>query len=259
MFDDSVNPYDGTAAMVVPQNIEKIPLFHWRPGARSLSVGSRDGASFSGILPDDEQRTFRRTVSPDLIAGAAHKVGIDTWSASWTASLRYPHGLDQLFQSGLAYSVVCTAGYGEASCLSNALDSGVDAWSVLIDASADPAPLLSTILQHGRHVEISLGVSDHLNEALFAAINWSNVSAVHLVPLKTTLAVGLLLQGWEEHTRSFIPDGIITYDSRHQNTRCQQCGEELVWRSNGRSRLGAIDLESNCCSECGHPTPITSF
>ena len=169
------NPYDGSAAMVVPQNIEKVPLFHWRPGSRVLSVGSRDGASFAGILPDDEQRTFRRRLSFELIAGAAHKVGIDTWSASWTASLRYPQGLQQLFDSGLPYSVVITSGHGEQSCLDACLGFGVDAWSLLIDLASPLPPLAPQIIAEGKHVEVCLGLSDERDQAVLGDVDWSRV------------------------------------------------------------------------------------
>ena len=63
-----MNPYDGTAATIIPQNVEKVPLFHWRPGARLLAVGSRDGADFAGNL-DTDRSTYRRPLvgsSPHL-------------------------------------------------------------------------------------------------------------------------------------------------------------------------------------------------
>ena len=114
-------------------------------------MGSRDGAAFDGSLPEDEQRTFRRQLSPELIQTAAAKVGIDTWCAAWTASLRYPDGLKTLAASGLKSGILVTSGHGERSILDSCLNVGIDAISLLIDTSAGPTWLtLQEIIERRR-------------------------------------------------------------------------------------------------------------
>ncbi|TVR40025.1 MAG: hypothetical protein EA402_14105 [Planctomycetota bacterium] len=250
------HPYDGTAAVVVPQSVEKIPLYHWRPGARVLSVGSRDGTLFDGAIPADEARTFHRPLSPELISRAAERCGISTWAATWSESLRYPQGLQMLQDSGLRDGVVASAGQGSFELLTRLLDGAVAAWSLLIDASQPPPPLAKQILQEGRHVEVVLGLSGQPHAALMAALPWSQAAAIHLKPLRASLAVGQDLAAWEDAAMAALPGDSWVYHSRQQVTSCAACGAELVWRHAGKSRLAALKPASDNCAACAARSPI---
>lgn len=245
MSDVVTAPFDGQAAQIVPQNIEKIPLYHWRPGSRLLCVGSRDGAAFLPNLDRDEARTYHRTLSPELIALSHEKMHTDALCATYSASLYYPRSLEILLAVQSQGFCLVSAGFGDASVLDQ-IASSIAAQLVLI--GPQQGPLLSTLLALDAHTEILLGVDG--DDCCDPHIDWQGIHAVHLCALRPHAQPIELRARWYAQARAFVPQHIPVYDEDHQHSLCV-CGETLVWRSGGRSRLDALDIEQGCCSSCG--------
>jgi len=240
------NPWDGTAAQVVPQAVERLPLFHWRPATRLLAVGSRDGASFSPDWRAAEERTFHRPLTVDGLCAAADKLGVAGFAATWAESLRYPRGLDTLLAAaGERPLIVASAGRGDADLLA-ALLPRVDAWLLLI--AGEPSEHAARILAGARHVEVQLG----LDGASPPDLPWARAAAVHLVPLRAA-ADPLARRGWYAAARARLA-GVAVYDEDTPHSDCA-CGARLVWRSGGISRRDALAGDGRCTS-CGASTRI---
>ena len=240
------NPWDGSAAQVVPQAVERFPLFHWRPGARLLSVGSRDGASFAADWRAAEANTFHRPLTVDSLRIAADKLGVAGFAATWAESLRYPRGLDLLLAAaGDQPLIVASAGRGDPELLA-ALLPRVDAWLLLV--AGEVGDLTRRILEGARHVEIHLG----LDGAPLPDLPWSRAAAVHLVPLR---AAGdpVARRDWYGAARAGLT-GVAIYDEDHPHSDCA-CGARLVWRSGGTSRRDALTGDGRCRA-CGTAASI---
>lgn len=239
----AANPWDGSAAQIVPQTVERLPLFHWRPGARLLAVGSRDGASFAADWRAAELRTFQRPLAADALRVAADKLGATGFAATWAESLRHPRGLALLAEAAEGRTlVVATAGRGERT-LVEALLPRVDAWLLLVaDESGDQA---ARILEGGRHVEVLIGLDGgDLPDLPFAA-----AAAVHLAP-RLAQADPDARRGWYRSARVRL-GGCQVYDEEAQHTDCA-CGGRLVWRSGGTSRRDGLGDDGRCRA-CARP------
>ncbi len=138
--------------------------------------------------------------------------------------------------------MVCANGHGDADLLERLLPLA-DAW--LLAAGPQPGALAQRILDAGRHVEVLAGWSDPA--APLPPLDLARATAVHLVPLSAAL-------GSEEPMRIALAtartrwSGAL-YDEAHQRDDCP-CGEVLVWRTQGRSRLDALTAEARCRA-CG--------
>jgi predicted RNA-binding Zn-ribbon protein involved in translation (DUF1610 family) len=237
-----------SAATVVPTNIEKLPLFHWRPGARLLAVGSRDGADFAAD-PAADRNTFCRPISPELLREAQAKQGLTGVVATWSASLTRPVGMACLREATVGALVVATAGVGDADLLESLLPV-VDAWLLLV--TAEVKPLDARILTAGRHVEVLVGLSAG---AAVPMLPWSAAQAVHLTAVRPAEAD--LLDAWCETARAQLPAGVTVYDHHHPHTECRRCGERVIWRHSGRSRIDATRTAIGwTCTACGEPLPL---
>lgn len=235
------NPYDGTAAQVLPVPVERLPLFYWRPGARLLFVGSRDGTTFADDLAASEATTFRRPVSAGLLAQLHAKSGTAGVVCAWSESLRFPLGVAAARAAGGAL-VVCSGGRGDAGLLAELLPV-VDAWLLVTDA--EPGPLAPAILAGGRHVEVVLGLDGRAPPALA----WGRAAAVHLTAHRAAEAEAL--DGWCAAVRAAWGEPAVPlHDLHHPHSDCP-CGERLVWRSGSRSRLDALDPAAAACRACG--------
>lgn len=240
-----MNPYDGTAATVIPQNVEKIPLFHWRPGARLLAVGSRDGADFSGDIHADRS-TYRRALSAAVLREAQAKQRLDGVLACWSASLDYPLGMSVLSTARSGALVIATPGIGDPELLEHLLPL-VDAWLLLCPVM--PGPLAQRILAAGQHVEVLVGlVDEHVPE-----LDWEHAAAVHLCAVRSAEAERL--DQWCLAARTTLPAAVAIYDHHHPHTDCTGCGERIVWRHGGRSRIDGLDTSGKCLS-CATPSPL---
>jgi hypothetical protein len=236
------NTHDGTVAQMVPQAVEKIPLFHWRPGARLLVIGSRDGASFDDDVESAEARTFHRRLDRATVETASAKLLTDGICAAWSASLLFPESLSVL-ASMPGPLVIATPAFGDEVLL-DPLFTRVDAWLLLIGAR--PGPLARAILDRGKHVEVALGLS---GKDRLPKLDWERARAVHLAGRR--IAVDAAVEGkWLASARAQLPAGIPVYDPASTHTDCT-CGARLVWRSGGRSRLDALDPAGNTCKQCG--------
>lgn len=237
-----MNPYDGSAAQLVPQAVEKLPLLRWRPGSRLLVVGSRDGASFAHDLAAAEGRSFRRPLDAALVAAAQARSGTSGLALAWSSTLAFPQAVETCLQACRGALVVCANGHGDADLLERLLPLA-DAW--LLAAGPQPGALAQRILDAGRHVEVLAGWSDPA--APLPPLDLARATAVHLVPLSAAL-------GSEEPMRIALAtartrwSGAL-YDEAHQRDDCP-CGEVLVWRTQGRSRLDALTAEARCRA-CG--------
>lgn len=235
------NPYDGTAAVIVPQSVEKLPLYHWRPGARLLTVGSRAGPVFAPELAREEGSTFRRPVTPELLREVLHKVPVDAIAATWCESLWFPQGLATLGAAGTPL-IIATTGLGEVEPW---LDR-VAAWLLLISGPLSPGA--ERILTAGRHVEVLLGLE---GDDRMPRLPGNRVAAVHLVP-RTPAADPQERREWYAAIRPQVA-GWTVYDEDHPHTDCV-CGERLIWRSAGKSRRDAL-TDAGTCQACRRPWP----
>lgn len=239
----SLSATEATAATVVPQNIEKLPLYHWRPGARMLAVGSRDGAHFAGD-PEADRNTFCRPLSAGLLTEAMAKQRLDGVTLSWSATLRAAAGIDVVMAARPAAVVIATPGAGDAAVLDRLLPIA-DAW-LLLATAVDARPLAERILAEGRHVEVLVGLVDERVPAL----DWSRAAAVHLCARRPAEADNLDV--WAAAARTRLPAGVAVYDDHHPHTDCAGCGERLVWRHSGRSRIDADVVPAGLrCRACG--------
>ncbi|TVR12677.1 MAG: hypothetical protein EA401_08520 [Planctomycetota bacterium] len=219
-------------------------------------VGSRDGATFDGHTPADEQRSFQRPISSTLVTTAAQRCGVDGWCANWSAALHDPIGIDLLLGTPLRYRCVVTSGYGKPELLERLIPC-IDAWVLLIADDDVPGPVCEPILQFGKHVEVVIGCSGQPHQALLN-LPWQEAAAAHLQPRRPHAAVGVELQQWEQDMCRSLPPSLPVYHSQHSTTFCPQCGAELVWRHGGRSRIDQWDEERGICRSCGHPSSIRS-
>ena len=217
-----------TAATIVPTNVEKFPLYHWRPGARLLAVGSRDGADFAGD-PLADRNTFQRPVTPDLLTEAIAKQRLDGVAATWSASLADPARIEALLAAKPAALVIVTPGLGDGALVERLLPL-VDAWVLLVTGAERPWD--RRILENGKHVEVLLGLRSDLE---VPDLPWSRAAAVHLCAVRPAEADAL--DAWCEPVRAGLLPQV--YDHHHQHSDCRGCGERLVWRHSGRSRIDA--------------------
>lgn len=238
------------AATVVPQNVEKLPLFHWRPGVRLLTVGSRDGADFDGD-PHADRNTYQREVTPEFLGESRTKLHVDGLAATWSASLNEPAGIDTLLATVGADIplVVATPGIGHAALLDRLLPR-VDAWLLL--ATADEQPLDRRILAEGRHVEVLVGLTEG---AALPKLPWEAAAAIHLCAVRTAEADRI--DQWCVEARPRLPASSPIYDHHHPHTDCASCKERVVWRHGGRSRVDA-DLRDGLavCRACGTASTV---
>ncbi len=238
------NPYDGNAAVIVPQAVEKLPLFHWRPGARLLAVGSRAGTNFTPDLHRDEGSSFQRPFSAALLAEVLVKMPVAGVVATWCDSLWFPRGLATLAACELPL-IIATSGQGDPLPW---LDKTA-AWILWIDAAQKTPPTgVRDILGRGRHVEIVLGVDG----SALPDLPYENAAAVHLVPRQPS-ADPVLRRDWYVTARARLA-GLPVYDEDHAHTECG-CGAHLVWRSGGRSRIDAL-TPAGTCQGCGRAAGI---
>lgn len=219
------------AAQVVPQNVEKLPLYHWRPGSRVLMVGSREGARFDADERAADAGAYLRNVPVDLLQEAQRQSHTDGVCANWGGSLVEPTRLSALINASCGAVVVITSGWGDADACRKCLGQ-VDAWLLLVDDR--PGPLCETIIAQGRHVEVLWDVTSAWTLPL------DGVAAVHVLPRGTADRY--------QAARSRVPASMPVYDDRHQHSLCD-CGATLIWRHAGRSRVDALDRGR--CRDCG--------
>ncbi len=239
--------WDGQIAQLVPQNIEKIPLYHWRPGIRLLAVGSRDGAAFDDDIERAEANTFHRPLTPELLKLSQEKMSTQGLCMNMSNSLAFPKNVECVTQSVDGALVLATSGYGDASLVDSLADK-LDALLVLIHEITD---LTQTLLTGLCHTEVLIGIDQNV-PAL--DLPWQNISAVHLCSLRPMHNADQR-QEWYASARAAIPQYVPLYDEDHMHSYCQ-CGAVLVWRSGGRSRLDALDAETSRCSSCGKPSTL---
>lgn len=244
------NPHDGTVAQMVPQTVEKLPLYHWRPGARLLVLGSRDGASFDGDVQKAEAHTFHRRIDGGVIAEAIQKLRVDGVCAAWSASLLFPESLEVLIKTPARALVMATPAIGDEALLEPLLPR-VDAWLLLIEAIS--GPLARRVLELGRHVEVAVGLS---GDDRLPALPWERAKAIHLFSRRVAVDAQTE-QGWLGHARKQLPSRVPIYDPTTTHTDCSVCKQRLVWRSGGRSRLEHLKPGGIACVACGAPASFT--
>lgn len=237
-----------TAAQAVPLAVERLPLFHWRPGQRLLVVGDRDGTGFDGHRDPAAIRTYQRPLPAHLLTTAQAQAGTIGVAATWAESLAETHRLPALAAAGRGALVVATAGYGDEGLLADLLPR-VDAW--LLHASRDLGHHAPAILARGRHVEVVWG----LDQAPIAALPeapWEQATAIHLVPRRAGALAGAHLIAAEQAVASRLPSSVTIYHSQHRATTCAGCRSDLIARHGGRSRLlDEFDPVAGGCRVCG--------
>jgi hypothetical protein len=230
--------------------VEKLPLHRWRPGARVLMVGSRDGATFDDDLDRAEGRSFRRALDPALLAEAQAKANTDGICAAWSSTLRFPQALGRVIGAQRGALVVASNGFGDPE-LADRLLGVADAWVLL--AGPQPGPLAAAILASGRHIEVLVGWNDPARP-LPDGLDWGHARAVHLTALGT-IEADAAAAAWTA-ARAVLPAAVPLYDDAHRHDDCG-CGANLVWRMHGRSRLDALDPATGRCRACGRDHAFT--
>jgi hypothetical protein len=234
----------------VPLAVEKLPLFRWRPGARVLMVGARDGAAFDDNLERAEGRSFRRSLDPALLAEAQAKAGTDGICAAWSSTLRFPQALGRVIGAQRGALVVAANGHGDRE-LCDRLLGVADAWLLLVDDR--PGPLAAAILAGGRHAEVLAGWRDPARP-LPDGLDWGQARAVHLTSLGP-IEADAAAAAWTA-ARAILPAMVPLYDDAHRHDDCA-CGANLVWRVNSRSRIDQLDPLTGRCRACGREHAFT--
>ena len=237
-----------SAATIVPTQVEKFPLYHWRPGARLLAVGSRDGADFQGD-PAADRNTFQRPVTPGLLTEAVAKQRLDGLAATWSASLADAARIDALLSAAPAALAIATPGLGDGALVERLLPL-VDAWVLLVSGAERPWD--RRILEGGKHVEVLLGLQADFD---LPPLPWSRAAAVHLCAVRPAEADAL--DGWCGPVRARLLPQVAVYDHHHPHSDCRGCGERLVWRHAGRSRIDAPVVDGVVhCAVCARSSGI---
>lgn len=236
------SPHDLSAATIVPCAVERLPLYHWRPGSNLLGVGSRDGASFDGDPIAAERGSFQRPLQAEVLRSLLAKTGAAGICASWCEPLLHPRGL-ALLATCTETLVIASPGRGDTGLLADLLPRCA-AWLLLVDS--EPGPLAERILAEGRHVEVLLGLDER---AWPRRLPWERARAIHCcarIPREVPR-----LDAWVAEFRAAFPHAVPVYDPTRPHSDCRGCGGRLVWRVPGRIRLEGLDVERGVCRLCG--------
>ncbi|MBA3687155.1 MAG: hypothetical protein H0W72_18190 [Planctomycetes bacterium] len=238
--------HDGSAAQIVPRNVEKLPLYHWRPGARLLAVGARDGAAFAG---DDaaDATSYRRPLDEATLIAAQAKLRTDGVCAAWSESLRHPLGLAMLRRCRKGALVIATAGSIGAALVDELL-AEADAWVLLV--ASEPGPLAKTIVARARHVEVQLAV-DH---GVAPTLDWERIAAAHLCLRRAAADPAVRAERYAA-ARATLPADLAIYDDFDSHSRCRGCEATLVWRAGGTARRDRL-ADDGRCADCGRHSGI---
>lgn len=246
----AANPFDGSAAQLVPQAVEKLPLHRWRPGSRLLVIGSRDGASPAPDLERAEARSFRRPLTPELVTAAQDAAATAGIALAWSTTLLFPDAVATCLAARHGALVVASSGHGDAA-LAERLLATADAWQLVL--GPQPGPLAGRILAGARHVEVLALWRDPARP--LPALDLALAKAVHLAPAtQADASEDGMAAAWTA-ARAALPPELPLYDEVHRRDTCA-CGETLVWRSAGRSRLDALGTDARCRS-CGRAHAFT--
>ena len=246
----TINAFDAKAAQIVPQNVEKLPLFHWQPGKRLLTVGSRDGASFGDDFAAAEKNTFLRPLTAELLAVSQEKMATDGLCATFASSLFYPENLRLMAAHKQGFFAMLSPGFGDPALLDEIAD---DLDAVLLLLGPKPGPLTERIMNLDCHVEVLWGIDEQVPTLDLA---WDQVAAVHMASLRPHGAQVELRAEWYAAARACLPAAVAVYDDDHSHSICA-CGETLIWRSGGRSRVDQLDLASGRCLSCNAETAFS--
>ena len=250
----SQQSFDGTTVQIVPQNVEKLPLYHWRPGARLLSFGSRSGARFDGLLDSSEAQDFRRPLTTGLITASQEKMGTAGIVATWSTNWHYPNNLAMLWDAALGDKVLVGTApqHTEQIQIAERYLPQADAWVWLWSAkdSCD-SKFYSELVDMPRHCELVIGCDGPIE---LPAMPWHMVKAVHIVAAHPHLPVHADYADWEQALLDQVPQSVASYAGKRQHSYCPHCQTELVWRSSGRSRLEALQWNEQqaVCTACGN-------
>lgn len=245
-----MNPFDGSAAQLVPLPVERLPLYRWRPGMRLLVVGSRDGAAPEPDLARCDGTSFRRLLDPDLLADVQERSGSGGLALAWSTTLLYPAAVATCLAARRGALVVCSSGHGDPALLETLLPLA-DAWQLVLGPR--PGPLAGRILAAGRHVEVLALWSDPGTP--LPPLDMAAARAVHLAPLVQAQAEEQRLHSAFAAARALLPAALPLYDEAHRHDDCP-CGANLVWRAAGRSRMDALQADGHCRA-CGRKHAFT--
>lgn len=245
-----MNPFDGSAAQLVPLPVERLPLHRWRPGARLLVVGSRDGTAAEPDLARCDGTSFRRQLDPGMVAETQERAGTVGLALAWSTTLLYPQAVATCLAARRGALVVGSSGHGDPDLLETLLGQ-TDAWQLVVGPR--PGPLAGRILAAGRHVEVLALWSDPA--APLPHLDLGAARAVHLAPLMQAQAEEQRLLAAYAAARALLPAEVPLYDETHRRDDCA-CGAGLVWRAGGRSRLDALD-DAARCRACGRQHAFT--
>lgn len=236
------NPYDGSCALALPRSVESLPLHRWRPGARALVVGSRDGVSFTPDLARCDGNSFRRPLTTALVDALLARSGCRTLALAWSSTLSYPRAAAACLAASWESLLVCANGWGDPDLLEQLLPRAA-AW--LLAVGPEPGPLAARIVAGARHLEVLVGWRDP--RAPLPPLAWERVAAIHLQPLAAELATAEALAAAYRAARAQWPGPL--YDEAHRRDECP-CGATLVWRAGARARRDALGDDARCRA-CG--------
>jgi pyruvate formate lyase activating enzyme len=270
-----VTSYDELTSLE-PAPVEAIPLFHFRPGARFLALGSI-GDSFP-----PELAAWRQPASPDSTRWATAQEVIDIAVSQKVAGIACAGGEPfmwlELWREVAAAaraeklaSVAVTNGYALAPARADVAPL-LDAVNITYLGPAEAyrrrglehAPVVETALDlqaRGVHVELTLVVLPGENDAPAALADTAALAArLGGVALHVTSAVHFetaatvkTMQRAAEHLRARAPHVYLSgmYGTGDATTRCAACQAVLVERHAGKSSAVKNLARDGTCAACG--------
>ncbi|TFH43683.1 MAG: AmmeMemoRadiSam system radical SAM enzyme [Chrysiogenales bacterium] len=274
----------GRLTAIAMDPIEKKPLYHFHPGSRILSIGTK-GCNMKCPYCQNwniSQNTSAHTTchSPeDIVELAVNEGSIGIAYTYSEPSIWYEYVYDTAVlagKKGLA-NVLVTNGFINPEPLDRLLDH-VDALNIDLKTfredtyrkvqKARLGPVLETIInahRRGSHVEITTlivtGMNDDIDEmrdimgfisGLDRKIPW-HISRYYpnyeYVAPETD--IGFMVQVREEAEKrlDFVYCGNVPSAAEGQHTRCPSCGATVLARSGYLTRIQGLD--GGRCSSCG--------
>ncbi len=280
----------GKTASLVPDPIEKKPLYHFHPGTQVLSFGTM-GCNFkclfcqnASLARGDPDSQYISDFSVDDIVERALKYDGIAWTYNEpTVSYEFSYDVFREYKKADGgYTVYVTNGYMELEPLEK-LSEYLDAVNIDIKAFTDEfyheivgaklQPVLNNAVRAvelGIHVEITyLIIPEHNDEAeeleefaVWVKENLGEDTPVHFsrfhpahrmqdVPATPPDKMNEAKDIALKAGLNYVYLGNLPADN---NTRCPRCGETVLERSYYSS--GKLKLKDGKCAKCGKKIPV---
>ncbi|MEM4506769.1 MAG: radical SAM protein [Ignisphaera sp.] len=285
----------GKISALESRPIEIKPLFHYWPNSTSLTF-SFWGCNFYCPWCQNHHISFRHPkeddeyLPPHSIIALAIENSDEGLCASFnepTVSIEYVLDLAELARDyGLYFSIV-TNGYQTIRVIEEALEAGIDGWSIDIKGCPKMKKALVNIdhwiiyrnakyiIDRGGHVEIVYLVVTNTND-LDECIEWIIDTHLSTVGPKTPLHINRYYPAYKWYEPPTSLDKLIsialrakregiefvylgnTEDPTFETTYCPKCGKKLVYRWMYRVKEFNMYRDGNVyrCPRCNYEIPI---